>query len=555
MSDNYEFSKSTMPQSIDNESPYAKKDWGYVNDINGGIYSNAGLTLVQFDLSSIYNSTALIDPAQMFIVVPLTYVSAYSSSLTANSDTANLLNPITGGWASLGLKNGYHHLLHGADLIINGKTIEQYQPGLNHYLNSRLLSQMSYDDLETLGPRLGFGELLDNHQSLSYYGSGNITGTTALGTSAFPTAPSAAAAASTLNFTGNGVVNNFPYPPTYQAGNSGDMSRPGTTQGSNTYNNGLYTRLKKIVDISGAGTATNLYGADNTKNIVSATQLANEFKPTYQVLNTKYAVWYDYAVLRMCDIFDSMKNLCLMKKMDASLRLYFNTGSYGLTSFLGAPIANLTGTNAMMFVVSQSLSTFTNTCPLIQSGNISATAANSLYPTTTLAIVSGLFIGRATNTSLFGGINLANSNASNVMNACRMYYPQITLKPEKLIPYISGNRSKKITYSTILTNQFNNLSTQTSFSALVQSGVQGIRGILVIPMLSASTNGSSGTAVYSSGVGTFAQALSPFDTCPATTGPLSLINLQVSIGGQNVLMNTLNFTYENFFEQIVLYKN
>ena len=73
-------------------------------------------------------------------------------------------------------------------------------------------------------------------------------------------------------------------------------------------------------------------------------------------------------------------------------------------------------------------------------------------------------------------------------------------------------------------------------------------------MLSASTNGGVGTALYSSGVGTFAQALSPFDTCPATTGPLSLINLQVSIGGQNVLMNTLNFTYENFLEQTVLYE-
>jgi hypothetical protein len=69
--------------------------------------------------------------------------------------------------------------------------------------------------------------------------------------------------------------------------------------------------------------------------------------------------------------------------------------------------------------------------------------------------VSGLFIGKATNTSLFGGINLANSGASNVMNACRMYYPQITLKPEKLISYISSNRSKKITYSAILTYQFN----------------------------------------------------------------------------------------------------
>ena len=36
---------------------------------------------------------------------------------------------------------------------------------------------------------------------------------------------------------------------------------------------------------------------------------------------------------------------------------------------------------------------------------------------------------------------------------------------------------------------------------------------------------------------------SPFDTCPATLSPLSLTNLQVSIGGQNVLNSTLSMTH------------
>jgi hypothetical protein len=34
--------------------------------------------------------------------------------------------------------------------------------------------------------------------------------------------------------------------------------------------------------------------------------------------------------------------------------------------------------------------------------------------------------------------------------------------------------------------------------------------------------------------------------------PLSLTNLQVGIGGQNVLNSTLNMTYENFLEQVNL---
>jgi hypothetical protein len=52
-------------------------------------------------------------------------------------------------------------------------------------------------------------------------------------------------------------------------------------------------------------------------------------------------------------------------------------------------------------------------------------------------------------------------------------------------------------------------------------------------------------------VGDF-QWKSPFDTCPATLAPLSLTNLQVAVGGQNVLNSTLNMTYENFLQQVNL---
>jgi hypothetical protein len=41
--------------------------------------------------------------------------------------------------------------------------------------------------------------------------------------------------------------------------------------------------------------------------------------------------------------------------------------------------------------------------------------------------------------------------------------------------------------------------------------------------------------------------------CPATAGGgVSLTNLQVTVGGQNVLQSTLFYTYENFLEQVNL---
>ena len=46
--------------------------------------------------------------------------------------------------------------------------------------------------------------------------------------------------------------------------------------------------------------------------------------------------------------------------------------------------------------------------------------------------------------------------------------------------------------------------------------------------------------------------ISPFDACPFTTSPVSLSNLQVSVGGQNVLQSTLQYGYEHFLEQVKL---
>jgi hypothetical protein len=70
--------------------------------------------------------------------------------------------------------------------------------------------------------------------------------------------------------------------------------------------------------------------------------------------------------------------------------------------------------------------------------------------------------------------------------------------------------------------------------------------VLICPFIAATTGTNSGFGDF--------QWKSPFDTCPslATLSALSLINLQVAVGGANVLNSTLNMTYENFLEQVSL---
>ena len=52
----------------------------YINDTNSRVYTNNGLSLVPFDLSSIYNSLKFMDFRNLFWVLPITIVAAFSTS-------------------------------------------------------------------------------------------------------------------------------------------------------------------------------------------------------------------------------------------------------------------------------------------------------------------------------------------------------------------------------------------------------------------------------------------------------------------------------------------
>ena len=61
-------------------------------------------------------------------------------------------------------------------------------------------------------------------------------------------------------------------------------------------------------------------------------------------------------------------------------------------------------------------------------------------------------------TSDGAGVNLASSNASHPPQNCRIYYSQITLKPEKHVEYIKNNKAKKVVYRSFITNIVSNIA-------------------------------------------------------------------------------------------------
>ena len=183
-SDNYEYEKSNIPQDIDTYSPYVEKQQSsFVNDLNNSVYANSSLSLVQFDLGQIFNSSSVSDPADMYLVVPMCMVAACRT----NTGVVTTVSP--GGSNLCSIKTNFINLIHQADIQIGGKTIESAQPFLNIVKHFKMISELSVNDLATIGSTLGFSKELDSVRSMRY-----VSGTSA-----------------TTGASGNGLTNNRPY--------------------------------------------------------------------------------------------------------------------------------------------------------------------------------------------------------------------------------------------------------------------------------------------------------------------------------------------------------
>jgi hypothetical protein len=431
-------------------------------------------------------------------------VAAFSTSTSGT-----LVAPVAGNVNLLSLKNNFIHLIHQADLTINGKTAEDVQPYINISKHFQMLSEMSTGDLETVGYSLGITKP-DNWKSKIYNGS----------TSAAVTTKS-----------GNGMTNNRPFVPSASfSGGAKDNNTLTSNQFDKVVNTSIQSRLGRYTDTT-AGNVNGLFGS-TTASIASLSQLKNDFTPTYEVLNTNYMVWYDYAVIPLSSVYESLSKIGLTRKADIFLRLYINTGTLNAT--ISSP-----NTTAPGYSLTVANNGFNATCPFTINYLTEASSAGGI-PASVANITAGIYLAKVPATS-YNGINLSLSAASHPLPACRIYYSQITIQPNFAEEYILNNRAKKCIYRTVLTNQYNNITGGGNFNQLISSGIVHPTAILIVPYVSSQASYSFGDFAFKS----------PFDTVPADGHPLSLTNLQVTIGGQNVLQSVLNYNYETFMEQIM----
>ena len=506
MTDAYEFMKSSNVQKPN--TPYSSKQWNYVNDINSGVYSNQGQTLIQYDLTSIFNSSRMIDANSMFFLIPITRVAAFSDGTAIVAPSAT-----TASYAFTALRNNNVNLIHSADISIQGKTIEQQTPFLNKAVDFRMLSEMSRNDIQALGSSLGIAEL-DNPYSTHW---NNVTTATA-------------------SYSGNGVCNNEPFSRSTTLNGSEFQQLPvGTYQNSNVVNTSLSRKVGSVATLNTTqnSNSQNIYGstASPNVNLMTLSQLQNEFKSTFQLVGN-YMTWHDTIVIRFQDLFQSMKSIPLSRRFDATVRIFVNTGTVDVTAI--TPGSNTNG----LFCNLQS-STFTATCPLIVN-SIAAAPAGGGSAVTATHIVAGLYVSRIPS-GTFSGINLSTGGIAHPLSSSRVYYASVELKPQYSLKYIEENRNRKVSYITQTSNIYTNITG--SFSTLVQSGVTAVRGLVVLPYVDSSVSASGG----------FGPGGSPFND--GLSHPLSLLNFQVVVGGVNQLQTALSYTFENYIEQVSLYES
>ena len=540
-SDNYNFHRSTVPQSIDGTTPFSKLDYAYVQDLNNGVYSNGGsATLVQFDLSSIY-SNSMIDPSLFYLTIPLVIVCGYQLAVGTQ------IQPTPTSWAQCSLKPNYMNLIHSVQFEMDGKTIEQNTPFQGLIQSIRQYTTMSKDDLNNFGSSIGIGSVTDNPFSMRYNSTNTVVG---------------AGQNQLVGSSGNGIVNNCPFPNTGANSAYGQQAVSGP-QGTNTYNNGLQDRTNSPEALS-ASQQSSMALLDPKVNI----QLENA---NYTEIVNNYQVWYETAVIRLKDILGSFDSLCLLKRFNGKLNIYINTGSFAVATY----ITNGITASYPQFNLSGSNTTFTNTCPLMLN-SLPGEAYSGIGATPITNITCGLFIVNAVTTSVSTGtvppLNLGAAGVSTQIKNCRIYYPLVKLKEVELGKYIQENTAKTIVYSAFLQNSISNISTGGNVSQLIQSGVRAIKTIFIIPFISASAGtGSSGYGNYNqssyfnglAGASTvvtatyptvpFSPLLSPFTVAPMETGPLSITNINIQIGGQNVQQYLLNYGWQEFLQEVVEY--
>jgi hypothetical protein len=184
----------------------------------------------------------------------------------------------------------------------------------------------------------------------------------------------------------------------------------------------------------------------------------------------------------------------------------------------------------------------------------------------------GLLVENATGvTRLYASIGIAKgytapgatvsmSSYSTGITTCRVYVPTYTLSPQEEIRYLNSVPQKTIKYidrQVYYGSNMLNIQSGGTVNAILTNGISRLKGLLIIPQISATVHGGTLTGTTFASANTFIPSTlgtpmqSPFSSSPGTCAPFARItNFNVALSGVNWYQSNVNYGFEQFQNEI-----
>jgi len=543
------------------EKPFVYKQWEYVNDSNNGSYNGQ----IVISTESISNSGSWCSFREGILKIPLVIVLSGTKGTTPIDWTTVRSDYL------VGLKNGHHQIISSIQVEYNNGSLLQSTAYSSMYVSYKLNTSLSMDDLNVLGPSIGFypdssDSVIFRNDDPTSFGIGSCNNS---------------------NFQGNFW------------GSSG--------QGYNTGfsgNDGLVERQKMDNFASNPVGSNDVLGADvnaglNQITDVTRQQLVNQNR----IFNTTtYSAMYITATVRLRDLHSVFDNFPLSRGGIFKFIINTNTPQFTVTKLpnttapavSGGSIRLLGGTHPT--AAPASAASFWNvTLPQYPVLHFDSSSYSSVGASTSNPIMVASCFGQSgfasdgLSTTFTAGADapgtITNYNTAvlklnvsvsvqrvvnsmhNALNVtaqsfpCRLYVPLYTMQEDYQKQYLAIGQ-KKFHYTDI----FSNVQTvqsiaggSTNFSLNVFNGLKNIQKIIVIPIINDKSNCKPDGATAATGTrpailakNAFSPLISPFASEPGTTSPLygCLTELNVRLGGKPVLSGNSKYNWEMFYEQL-----
>lgn len=546
------------------QEPFIEKKIMSISDTANGNYSG----FIEFDtnMGGLASCGRYVDYSNGYIEIPFVVSMTYTTDTGDNARVAAARAAFSP--YMVGIKAGFHQLIHSCSIQYNGITISDHQPLTNAYISFKNMTSMSKNDVKKWAPTTGFYP--DTAASFGFFNWDTINN-----------GYDNAAVNSTI-VNGDGYTNNLIYP-NKAAGVPNDFAfapfvaaNAGLHTGSvspiypvlDLYNEGFYNRLKLTSYPIGSNAAQLGIGIGALPELKTTGQ-TNFIAKSYCVDNgsttdadgvyTRRLQWNMVAIIKLKEISSFFENMPLIKGSQLRINIIYNSCRVkitGTTTAAGNDAAvGENGNTPRIFLQLAANDGYNqisgNSCPIMAAscGYNTIAGAGLSPPLPSILACSEAKVEHKLEFFYECGIaRTSTSFAPPQIATCRLYAPVYFMKKEYEEQLLSISPSKTIEYIDFYSYQINNIAIGGYVDYVLTSGIAEPEYIVILPY----ANTTAAFPVFSNANNAgLNQWQSPFDSAPNTTLPMGqLSNIQIQVSGKNILDDKFYYDFQTYINEV-----